>query len=234
MRGLFMKVCKARLIAGLLPVILLLCAHGATAQQRYILDDFEAASRRVVQPLSTADNLKYLWGLYLGGGPVDIVTSDHHDGTHSLKATQSSGTDFQLQLYTYTENLSGWTNAWQYARQFVNNPLMQPSGGTPAWPLNQMNRLRFWIKLPPGYTGAFPDHNFEFGTYIRDLVTADSLAESSNQHYYHFLDLRSTGEWEQVIIDTHPDHQRGTSGGIEVADSPQTPVPGYNYFDMLT
>jgi hypothetical protein len=233
MRGLLMKLCKARLIASLLPVILMMCAREATAQT-YILDNFESASRRIVQPQSTVDNQKYLWGLYLGGGPVDIVTSDKHDGTRSLKATQSSGPDFQLQLYTYTEFLQGWDNGWKYARQFVNNPLMLPTGGTPAWPLNKLNRLRFWIKLPPGYTGAFPDHNFEFGTYIRDLVTDVSLAESSNQHYYHLLDLRSTGEWEQVIIDTHPDHQRGDSGGVEVADSPQTPVPGYNYFDMMT
>src|SRR5438034_948171 len=62
-RGLLMKLCKARLIASLLPVILMMCAREATAQ-RYIVDDFESASRRIVQPQSTVDNQKYLWGLY--------------------------------------------------------------------------------------------------------------------------------------------------------------------------
>jgi hypothetical protein len=231
------KLPNSRFCTWLLPIILALSAGEAMAQS-YVLDDFEAGTRRIVQPQSTADNLKYLWGLYSNGaGPVSIVTSDAHSGTHALQATQASGTNWQFQLYTYTEFLPGWTNGWKYMRTFVNNPSMVPTGGVPAWPLNKVNRLRFWIKLPPGYSLAFPNHNIEFGTYIRGLSTGENVAESNNQHYYHFFDLRSTGHWEQCIVDTHPDHQRGTSGGIEVPDNPDQvndPFPGYNYYDMMT
>ena len=95
------------------------------------------------------------------------------------------------------------------------------------------HRLRFWIKLPSGYSLSHPSHNFEFGTYTRSPSTDDNVAESSNGHFYHYLDLRSHGQWEQVIIDTHPDHQRGNSGNVEISDSPN-PVSGHTYFDLMT
>jgi hypothetical protein len=207
---------------------------GYASAQTYVLDDFESGVNRIVQPQATSSTMKYLWNLYIGGGPTTLVTNDKHDGSRGLRVTHVSGSDFQFQLYTYTENLAGWGNGWQYMRKFVNNPSMNSSGGSPSWPLNRINRLRFWVKLPPGYSQSGTSHNVEIGTYIRDINDSETVAETNNQHYYHFLDLRSHGQWEQVIIDTHPDHQRGANGSTELPDSPQGARSGYNYFDMMT
>lgn len=204
--------------------------------QTYTLDSFENGLR-VVQPNSTDPASKYPWSVYIGGSgtpPTTITTTDKVDGTSSLKGVHGTGSEMQLQFYTYTEALANWDNGWNYARQFVNNPSMNPDGGSPAWPLNRLNRMRFWVKLPAGIGQAHPSHNVEIGTYLRDLGTARNLAESDNQHFYHFLDLRSHGQWEQVIIDTHPDHQRGNAGNTELKENPQIPEPGYNYFDLMT
>lgn len=213
----------------------LVCAPAALSQT-YTLDNFENGLR-VVQPNSTDPASKYLWGVYIGGSgnpPTTVTTTDKVEGASALQGTAGTGSEMQLHFYTYTEALPNWSNGWMYAYQFVNNPTLNPSGGTPAWVFNKNNRLKFWVKVPPGLNLSYPNHNVEFGTYIRDLNTSWGLAESNNQHYYHYLDLRSHGQWEQVIIDTHPDHQRGNSGNTEVADNPQAAVAGYNYFDMLT
>jgi hypothetical protein len=223
-----------RIAFKVLSLAMLAFAAGSSQAQTYTLDSFETPLR-VVQPSSTDPAAKYLWGTYLGASqPASIVTADKADGASSLKASHGSGSEIQVHLYTYTEGLSGWTNGWKYLRNFANNPGMSPSGGSPAWPLNRINRLRFWVKLPPGYNYDFPANNVEFGTYIRRPSVDESVAESDNQHYYHYLDLRSHGQWEQVIIDTHPDHQRGDAGSTETKDNPQIAVAGYNYFDQMT
>ena len=218
---------------GLAALLVILGSVDTASAQSYVLDDFESGERRIVQPSATRDDMKYLWGLYSGIGTTSVVTSDKHDGSHALLSRHTSGDNWQFQLYTYTEGLSGWPNGWQYLRKLVNNPEMNPAGGSPAWPLNRINRLRFWVKLPAGYSLSHPNHNFEFGTYTRSTSTDDNVAESGNGHFYHYLDLRSHGQWEQVIIDTHPDHQRGNSGNVEVVDSPNS-QSGYTYFDLMT
>jgi hypothetical protein len=53
-------------------------------------------------------------------------------------------------------------------------------------------------------------------------------------HYYHKCDFETTGEWEQVIVDMHPSHQRSNFGDVEygVLDHPSG-ESAYNYFDLL-
>jgi len=191
----------------------------------YPLDGFENGIR-VVQP-QTGDANKYLWNLWsgAGAGPTSI-TNDAYSGNSALQSVFQSGTNWQFQFYTYTENLSGWSNDWQFAKKFVANP--------GSWANNRVNRLRFWVKLPAGTAEeGGGSHNFEFGTYIRCSTCGG--AEDGGGHYYHFYDLNYTGQWHQIIVDTHPNHSRGDIGDAERGDRLHpTGEGGYTYFDLMT
>jgi hypothetical protein len=79
-----------------------------------------------------------------------------------------------------------------------------------------------------------PRHTMELGVYIALPAEEQTTGESNNQHFYHYLNVRGHGYFEKCIIDTHPDHQRGDSGGVEISNNPQTPSGSLTYFDMLT
>lgn len=192
------------------------------------LDSFESDQVRVVQP-NTTDASKYLWNLYTGAGsgPTATTNSTARDGARSLKSTFTGGHNWQFQFYSYTEGLPGFSNGWKYLRQLTPSPQ--------SWPMGKINRMRFWIKMPNGLSlSPTGNHNFEFGTYIRSIATAENVAESDNHHHYHFFDFKSTGEWEQVIVDTHPDHIRGAVGDTEWPDQIYPYADGNTYFDLMT
>jgi hypothetical protein len=204
----------------------------------YVLDNFESGMR-IVQPKEANPNLQTNWGYSCTGCTVSvgITTPQAHDGTHSLDVLKTAGGDLQFHFYTFTESLSGWPNGWNLISKFANNPTLSPAGGTPAWPSpGQINRIRFWIKMPASMPQSNPaKHNFEFGTYIR--CSTCYFAEDGGNHYYHFFDFyNAEGEWQQAIVDMHPDHQRGGFGNAEWPDNPPTtPLSiGYNYFDLMT
>jgi hypothetical protein len=195
---------------------------------RYVLEDFENGIRDL-QPTDVTSQSRYQWGLYDGTGTVSISTFDKFQGLHSLNVFQAAcatASCWQLQYYTYTEGIPGFNDDWHFIREFVQNPSQ--------YQVNKVNRLRFWIKLPLGISGPTDgSHNFEFGTFIR--CPTCSGHEDNNNHWYHAMSMSSSGAWHQVIIDTHPNHQRGGPGDYEWGD--QTYVEGmvgYNYFDLMT
>jgi hypothetical protein len=204
--------------------------------QTWLLDDFESSSIRIVQPNTNVVEYKYLWNLYDSNGTgTSITTADKHDGNRSLLSASTGGTGWQFQFYTYTESLPGWSDGWKYMRMFVNNPSLNAGGGTPAWQMGKVNRMRFWIKVSPNVTAeSGGDHNFEFGTYLRKLSAGQNSAESDNHHHYHKFNFAYTGEWEQVIVDTHPDHIRGANGDTEHPDLLYPYNDGNTYFDLMT
>lgn len=234
---------KLRLPGAMLIALAALTAPHICAAQTYVLDDFETGTSRIVQPKeSETSGYKRLWSI-LFGNPMPTITSAanfKYQGNYALYSPNVSGvSDWQMTIYPYTVGLSGWPDGWQYIRKFVNNPNLDPNGGTPAWPLNSINRLKFWIYLPAGisFNSVKGNHNFEFGTFIRDISAPLVDGESNNQHYYHFFDFESSGTWEQVIVDNHPSYQRQAtnSGGVkEYGLEPQAANPGYNYFDLMT
>jgi hypothetical protein len=214
----------------------------ADAADRFVLDDFETGKQRVVQPDVTGDYNRYLFFIKLDGyaNAQGIVTNPVKDGRYALRLTSNVADDFQTWCYTFTENLPNWSNGWKWVHRFVNNPAMtSKTSGSPAWTYNNINRLRFWVKVPPGMTkdtgGA---ENMHLGTYLK--VAEDTTgSDDSNMHYYHKLNIGSSGHWEQVIIDMHPDHQRGNAGATEIPDNPQANgagqnVAGKNYFDLMS
>jgi hypothetical protein len=193
----------------------------------YTLDNFEYSSMRIVQP-NTGDANKYLWNLWggAGTGPTTLTTAQKHSGNQSLRSEFQAGNNWQFQFYTYTEFLAGFNNGWQFMRKFVTNP--------GSWQTGKINRMRFWILLPPGTdTANGGNHNFEFGTYIRCSTCTE--AEDGGGHFYHHYDLSYTGAWHQMIVDPHPNHSRGGSGGTEWGELLYpTNEPGFTYFDLMT
>ncbi len=195
-----------------------------------LLDDFEAPDIREVRPGDPNPSSRYLWNQYEGDptegpdpGSERLSTATVYRGTQSLQITVESGNVY-MQFYPYPS--PGYE--WHYMRTFT-----QPST---AWQLDTYNRFRFWVKVPPGVTkigGGIS--NTHVGTYTRCSTCDTTKAESDNGHYYHHFDLPYTGEWHQIIVDTHPDHQRGANGGTELGDQPYpTGESGFNYFDALT
>ncbi len=157
-----------------------------------------------------------------GAAQVSIDLNDAASG-HSLRMDVTSG-GLYAQFNPYDGSGRG------FARDYSATPK--------AWSFNTYNRLSFWIKRP---TTASPlitngSHGTYVGTYVKQISNADpSSDETGGSHYYHSINLPNNGQWTQVILNMHPDHRRGDSGGIDPGYLPHpTGEPQYNYFDALT
>ncbi|MEZ4270372.1 MAG: hypothetical protein R3C68_02700 [Myxococcota bacterium] len=203
-----------------------LCGGVTVRAQTILLDDFEASSIRQVNPSESDPGFRDLWNVYQGEGGLGVAsisTDTSFDGNQSLKLRYTKG-HLDFQLYPYQNSIGGW----QWMRKFVQPP--------ENWQMDTFNRMRFWIKIPPGINKNSGGHtNVEFGTYVRKSNGDVSSAESGGDHYYHFYDLFYTGEWHQVIVDMHPNHKRGGDGSREWGNlTSPTGETGFNYFDAMT
>ncbi|MEJ2405989.1 MAG: hypothetical protein P8171_17150 [Candidatus Thiodiazotropha sp.] len=218
-------------------------SFGAIYQDTYKLEGFEGANV-IVRPTSTTYT-KYKWGFPdsdNGGnarnGGVEFSRETGHDNSvQSLKATifaldESISNPYNVQnifahYYPYDES--------KYEYRYIRE--QESFEGKSGYQTNTYNRLRFWVKVPSTHVQAtVKQTNFHFGTYIRNINENRGSAESDNGHYYHYYNLPALdGVWHQIIVDTHPSHQRGTSGSTEHGDMAY-PFSGtaYNYFDLMT
>lgn len=202
--------------------------------QTVLLDDLEDGTGfpRVVNPGETQPDTRYLFNQSNdypseGLGTVATVTSDKHDGTASMRVRITAGEGTYMQFYPQT---SSSTPNWRYMKEYIQPPS--------AWVGNTFNRCKFWVKHPVSFPKATPGtQNVELGTFSRRPTSPTSRNEDDNMHWYHFYNIPPTGEWHQIIWDTHPNHQRSENGGTEQGDQ-QYPWPALfpttQYFDALT
>lgn len=212
-----------------------LSANAFESSERHYLAGFEDNINPVVNPSYSLDNYnRNLWGHdpddNAGNqrpGHVEISNEEAFEGNLSLKAVVESAYNSFVQYHTYEEA----EYEWDYIRE--KQAKLHPER---PWVLNKYNRMRFWVKVAPGtIKERVRQHNIEIGTYIRASNGDRSDAESGGEHYYHSYNIGYTGEWHQIIVDTHPQHARGANGGIEHGNLEYpTNEPGYNYFDLLT
>jgi hypothetical protein len=154
--------------------------------------------------------------------------------TSSLNAADAvSGKSLQLELtkgalYAQFNPYDGTTRG--FARDYCADPK--------NWQFDTYNRFRFWIKAP----ASAPPHrkdgrvNMNVGTYYKSVSKPDRYSdEAGGGHSYHGINVPATDTWTQVILNMHPDHFRGASGGEEHGNQPHpTGEEKYNYFDALT
>jgi hypothetical protein len=155
-------------------------------------------------------------------GTVRLNTSDAIAG-NSLEADITA-----KGLYLQFNPFEGPTRG--FARDYSADP--------GAWRFNTYNRMSFWIKRPRSASPLFSGgrQNVQFGTFVKRVANADRYSsETGGGHYYHMLNLPNDGRWTQVILNMHPDHQRGNSGAVDPGflRNP-TREPTINYFDSLT
>jgi hypothetical protein len=196
--------------------------------QTIVLDNFEASAIRVVDSSQSDPQTRLLWNQYQNDftagpdvGVESISSSFAKDGTRSLKVTVQEG-NLYLQFYPIVNGC-----CWGNARQFT----------TGTWQLDTYNRLRFWIRMPQQVGLASGGrYNLSLGTFLRRRNGSASNAEDGGGHWYHNFNLGyGGGEWQQVIVDTHPNAVRGGNGDTEWGDQTYiTKESGYNYFDALT
>jgi hypothetical protein len=202
--------------------------------QTVLLDNFEANTIRVVQPAESDPVYRFLWNQYPNDftegpdpGVAEITSEERHDGTRSLQVTvqranTGAGGNVYLQFYPHDGSF------WHWMREYTQS--------SASWRFNTYNRLRFWVKVPRGTLRAEPGRtNFDVGTYLRRSNGSRNSAEDGGSHWYHDFNIPYTGQWHQVIVDTHPDHERGANGGSEQGNQEHaTGENGFNYFDALT
>jgi hypothetical protein len=171
---------------------------------------------------------------YNGSTAITLNSADSISG-NSLQATMSTSNSIQLQFNPYNAD-----DSRGYARELSANPS--------AWTFKTFNRLSFWVKRPPTANPLSTDGggNVEFGTYVKQITnSAWNSDEYGGNHYYHQLNLPNNGQWTHVILNMHPDHRRGDSGGTDPGFLPyptatngpnggEDPPATYNYFDTLT
>lgn len=144
----------------------------------------------------------------------------------------ASNRAFQTMLYN---NFGGASNDWQYVRERM-----------PNWELGRINRARSWFKAPPEMSNRNTDgsekdtgqsDSLHFATFLRSAATPTTSNESDNAHFYHYYNIKYEGNmWHQILVDSHPNHQRGTSGDFEegiIDDTFAAVEPGQNYFDAM-
>jgi len=183
------------------------------------LDRFEYASIPIVAPeYGTLLWHEYNVGGTAGYGTQSTSTQTAFEGSRSLKVNVTSGN-----LYLMFDTHDGYR--WQNMREFIN-----------GWTNDYYTRMRIWIKVPPAIQAwGSGDSNMNIGTYLRSSTVCCN-AEDGGGHRYHGYDINyAQGNWEQLIIDPHPDHSRGANGDQEegVVMYP-TGEAKYNYFDALT
>lgn len=205
------------------------CLIGADVfAQSLMLDDFEGGGIRVVNSAEADPQTRLLWNQYEGDftdgpdpGNESLTSAFAKSGSKSLKVTVTGG-NLYLQFYPIVDGC-----CWANARTFAEGP----------WQYDTFNRLRFWIRVPPQVTQAAAGYyNLSLGTFIRRKNGDPNSAEDGGGHWYHHFNVGyASGEWQQVIVDTHPNAVRGGSGNTEYGDKPYvTGESGYNYFDGLT
>jgi hypothetical protein len=226
-----------------------------------VLDDFESGSIRVMNPTTERLDMKYFWGQYpfgdlshyqLSEGRAEPTTAVAHSGKYSLAVTLTSDLPREGSLYygapvkpgsfktpgtAYLEILPHTTeNVWKRAKDYL-------TGG--AWRNDTYNRLRFWVKVPPGYEKFYKarksgNTTMDFGTYaasshINPVGPPGAEGGVGGNHFYHSFRITPTDQWQQVIVDMHPSHVRGGAGSMEWGYMPYpTGEAGNNYFDLLT
>lgn len=220
--------CKAKSVSYLAVVACSLFSIQAISES-LLLDSFESGTLREVRPDQSDPSTRYLWNQYESDptegpdpGSEEVTTELAYDGNNSLKVTIADGNAY-TQFYPKVNDMT-----WENARNLAVD--------SKPWEFDKYNRLRFWVKLPPGVSKAGGGRtNLHVGTYVRATYGDPSSAESGGDHYYHYYDVQSTGQWHQIIVDTHPSHRRGDSGGRDqgVKEYPSG-ESGYNYFDALT
>jgi hypothetical protein len=207
-------------------ILFLLFSTYTLSNQSVILDDFEQKNIRVINSKANYPQ-NILWSQHDHPptnhqlGYEGVSSEEAHTGNKSLKVTVQKGHVY-LHFYPYS-GLPAWDFMYQHTL-------------TKPWNFNTYNRLKFWVKLPPGINRVGGGkQNTTFGTYYRKRIGDKSSAESGGNHPYHFYDLESTGEWHQIIVDTHPNHIRGATGSREHGNmSHPTKEPNINYFDSMT
>ncbi len=182
---------------------------------------------------------RYLYGEYQGvlqGGIFEssINTNDAISGS----SLQMDLTEGWLYAQFNAHNADGTRG---FAREYAADP--------EAWQFNTYNRMRFWMKVPVNSTPHQTDGrwNFNVGTYVKYVTEPNWYDdEAGGGHYYHHINLPAFGQWVQVVLNMHPNHQRGAQG---YEDPGYLPHPtyhqvndkrdeyvyeDYNYFDALT
>jgi hypothetical protein len=211
----------------LITLLFLLFSTSTLSNQSNTFADFEQQSIPVINSKDNSTN-RLLWSQYENYpkkgdqlGYEFLSTDEAHSGNKSLKITVQKGHAY---LHFYPKPTS---SIWDFAHQHTQ---------TTPWAFDTYNRLKFWVKLPSGIKRVpGGKKNTTFGTYYRKRNGALDSAESGGDHPYHYYNLHSTGQWHQIIVDTHPNHIRGVTGSREHGNiNYPTKEPNFNYFDSLT
>jgi len=214
---------KRSIVHALLVSLAVSASVGEPASaQSIVLDNFEEGLR-VENPTETDPQTKYLWNQYSGDfyagpdpGVATVTTSQAHDGTHGLQVNVTGG-NIYLQFYPAT-------STWNFMHQYV-----QPAS---SWTAGKYNAIRFWVKVPPQMIKAGAGHeNVQIGTYVR---AENGDPGTQGTHYYHFYNFKYTGEWEQVIFDSHPTYLLGGGGNTEPGNIAFPFGGNWTYTDALT
>lgn len=142
-----------------------------------------------------------------------------------LVATPGTGNTFYAQFNPYDVATRG------FARDYSADPA--------GWQFNTYTRMSFWIKPPVDPARGLQTDgtsNANVGTYVKTVANSDPYSdESGGGHFYHNLNLPRVGTWVHVVLNMHPDHERGASGGTEQPNLPHpTGEPAYDYYDAFT
>jgi hypothetical protein len=166
-----------------------------------------------------------------GTGTVTLDATDAIVGNKCAKLAVTAGNAYpSWNAFNYGGGKTGVVSPRGFTREYAESPA--------GWQFNTYNRMVIWFKPPTSAGAAFPagNNNCDLGTYVKRVTNPDGYSdEEGGNHYYHSFNVAPTGTWTKIIVNMHPNHQRGGDGNFDwgIMEHP-TGETQYNYFDALT
>lgn len=194
----------------------------------YLIETFDYADNQLPQVFDDGGQQVLQWQAGAANGALSVNPTGGLRGGKCLDYVSTlygNSKPMHATYYNNRNNTGAGLNNWWYLDEWVNNV-----------DFGRINRLRVWVKLPSNV--AFPtagggDHNLHVGTFCRDRSVSRVENESSNWHFYHQYGVGYSGNYHQIIVDSHVQHQRSANGATEHGDKWQMTASD-SYFDLMT
>ncbi len=224
----------------LLVLVAIIAAPNVVNSQSIMLENYNQTS----VPVNKEGTPYPTWSDGTGGeGGVFTGSIDSTDGISgsSFKAVLVNTPGTGNALYAQFNPYNGVGR--EFTRTYAACGWPAACGDPAQWQFNTYNRLRIWLKQPlAGGANHKTDGttNANVGLYVKCIALPGCPDPTTDEgpvghHFYHNLNLPNLGTWIQIILNTHPDHERADPGGYE---NPNMLHPNgeanYNYWDSLT
>ena len=220
--------------------VLVVFIGNAFGANSFVIENFASVNPQV-EPNNCSPSSQYFWTCTMWNNYPDDFTdgpdiANPPSGSFALDPTAPGGAATTVHItnkglyYERRSVTNGASDEFFVRDRLTTSPSNQ-------WQLNTYNKISAWIKVPSDWNLEKNDgtHNIAVAMFCK-YPNSTNIEEDNNCHFYHYFNLMNTTAWQLMVIDSHPDSQRGASGGVDQGDiiNYMKQQPNYNTFDLWT